>query len=442
MRNRSTTTRLALAGVGLTLLLASCGSADNGSSDGAADTTAPRRDGPTAVAPDANGGRKAGDGELVIGVLLPDSGDLSLLKGAQMAERDINAGGGVNGKPVRLVVKSDGGGADGAAAAGTEALLAAKVDAVVGPSTSAATTAVVGTVTGGGTPECSPSATAADLSKTDDNGLFFRTALPDDLQAEALARLVSDDGNQNLAIIAPATDDAAAFVNSLAPHLEDNGAKVVSDVSHAPDGSDIEAKVTEAVSAGPDAIVLVESVASGGKVLAALIQQGGGPADTPIYVTDSLASADLYKAVDATDATVTEGIRGTRPAADAPETKRFAAALAEFAPEVTATVPAARSYDCVVAIAIAAQKASSDAPFGIAANLIEITGGGSGGGTKCDTFAACASALKGDKPVDYVGASGALDLDEWGEPAWGRFELFTFGVDGTIAVDETVEAGG
>jgi ABC-type branched-subunit amino acid transport system substrate-binding protein len=48
----------------------------------------------------------------------------------------------------------------------------------------------------------SPSSTSADLSTVDDNGLFFRTAPPDTLQARALADVVMRDGPNRVTIVA------------------------------------------------------------------------------------------------------------------------------------------------------------------------------------------------------------------------------------------------
>ena len=309
MRTRSRSVRLAAVGLGISLMLASCGDDKADKADSTTTTTAAAggttttTSGATAVAPGDNGGRTTGDGELVLGAVLPQTGNLAqlgppMISGAEMAERDINAGGGVNGKPIRLIVKDDGGKANDALAASNadELINNDKVDGIVGAAATSTTQAIVDKVTSGGTVECSPSNTGTNLTKIDDKGLFFRTPPVDDLQAQALAKAISDDGRQNVAVIAQNSDYGTGFVDYLKPALEKNGAKVVADVTYEADGTGIDSEVTKAVASEPDSIVLIGYPEDGGKVLAELIKQGSGPADVPIYVTDGMQSNELGRA--------------------------------------------------------------------------------------------------------------------------------------------------
>ncbi|MET1062182.1 MAG: ABC transporter substrate-binding protein, partial [Aeromicrobium sp.] len=78
-----------------------------------------------------------GDGTLTIGQLLPQTGSLAFLgppefAGVDLAIKDINAAGGVNGKDV-VGVKGDSGDTDsGIAPAEADKLLKAKSDVIVG----------------------------------------------------------------------------------------------------------------------------------------------------------------------------------------------------------------------------------------------------------------------------------------------------------------------
>lgn len=448
-------------GISLALLLGACG--DDGDDDAGTDTeettttaagtdsstTEPTDEGATAVAPEDNGGRKEGDGELVLGAALPQSGNLAqlgppMIRGAQMAEADINAAGGVLGKPVRIIVKDDGGGGnnDLAVTAVDELINNDNVDGIVGAASSGTTKAIIDRVTSSGTAECSPSNTGSDLTQWDDQGLYFRTPPPDNLQALALAKAISDDGHQNVAIIAQNTDYGTGFVRYLAPALEDNGAEIVANVTYDETGTGIDAEVEEIVGSEPDAVALIGYPEDGGKVLASMIQKGAGPSEVTVYVTDGMQSNELYQAVDESDPTSTEGIRGTAPSA-APEggASFFPDAFAAFAPEVASPIYSAQSYDCVIIMALAAQKAQSDAPFDIARELINVTKGETADAETCDTYAACLALLEEGKDINYEGASGALDFTEWGEPSAGEYEVYTFGADGTYTTDDRIVVG-
>ena len=457
MNTRSRTTKLTAVGLSLALFLAACGSDDK--DDAKSDkttTTAPGADSTTttaaasAVDPADNGGRKEGDGELVLGALLPQTGKLAqlgppMIAGAKMAERDINAAGGVNGKNMRLLVKDDGGGSnDELAATNADSLINNdKVDGIVGAAATGTTQAIVDKVTSGGTVECSPSNTGSNLTAIDDKGLYFRTPPVDNLQAQALAKAMSDDGAQNVAVIAQNTDYGTGFVSFLVPALEKNGAKVAANVTYDPEGTGIDAEVTKVVSSGATAVALIGYPEDGGKVLAEMIKQGAGPDKVTVYVTDGMQSNELYTAVDKAKPAVTKGIRGTAPsAAPSNGASFFPDAFKAFATDVESPIYSAQSYDCVVLMALAAQKTGSDAPFDIAKEMINISKGGTDAAEKCDTFKACKDLLDAKKDINYEGASGALDFSEYGEPSAGEYEVYTFGADGSYKVDDRITIGG
>ncbi|CAN5452710.1 ABC transporter substrate-binding protein [soil metagenome] len=460
MQTTSKAARLGAVAVSLALLLAACGS--DSDSDGASDkTTTTAKGGASTTAaeettttqafvdPADNGGRKEGDGTLKLGAVLPQSGNLAqlgppMISGAQYAIDEINKAGGVLGKDVSITVKDDGGGGDDALAlTSAEGLINNDgIDALVGAAPSGTTKAILDSVVSSGTAECSPSNTGSDLTQADDKGLYFRTPPPDNLQAQALAKVVTDDGNQNVAIIAQNTDYGTGFVRFLDPALTDSGAKVVADVTYDETGTGIDSEVEKVVGSEPDAVVLIGYPEDGGKVIAEMIKQGASPADVPIYITDGMQSNTLFEAIDETDKAVTAGIRGTAPSA-APENGAsfFPDGFAAFAPDVESPIYSAQSFDCVILFALAAEKAQSDAPFDIAKEIINVSKGETADATKCSTFKECKDLLADDKDINYDGASGALDFTGAGEPSAGSYDVYTYGDDGTYKTDEQVVVG-
>ncbi len=458
MRTTSRTARVGAVGISLALFLAACGSDSEGGSgsDGGSEKTtttaasgSDTTEGGGGEATGENGGRTEGDGILQLGAVLPQSGNLAqlgppMIEGAQYAVDEINKAGGVLGKDVVMTVKDDGGGGDDdlALTSVDELVNNDGVDAIVGAAASGTTKSILDSVVSGGTAECSPSNTGSDLTEADDQGLYFRTPPPDNLQAQALAKAVTDDGNQNVAIIAQNTDYGTGFVRFLEPALTDSGAEVVADVTYDETGTGIDAEVEKVVGSEPDAVVLIGYPEDGGKVLAEMIKQGASPADVPVYVTDGMQSNTLFEAVDAADPAVTAGIRGTAASA-APENGAsfFPDGFKAFAPDVESPIYSAQSFDCVVLFALAAEKAQSDAPADIAAEIVNVSGGEGDDAEKCTTYADCLALLKEDKDIDYDGASGALDFTDVGEPSAGSYDVYTFGDDGTYTTDEQVVVG-
>jgi ABC-type branched-subunit amino acid transport system substrate-binding protein len=147
-----------------------------------------------------------GAGPLKIGALLPHTGALAgggppMFAAAQLAVREINAAGGVLGRPVQWVDGDDFTDPQKAKAT-VRSLIDAGVHVIIGAGASSITKAVLPTIVDAGVVLFSPSNTAAELTKVDDSGLYFRTAPPDGLQAAALTDIIMRDGVRRVVIVA------------------------------------------------------------------------------------------------------------------------------------------------------------------------------------------------------------------------------------------------
>jgi branched-chain amino acid transport system substrate-binding protein len=429
MTRRSPLWRLIAILMALGLVAAACGS-DDKSDTSSSDTT---------EKPAQQSGADT-DGVLKLGYLLPQTGDLSFLgppmiKGVEMAVRDINAAGGVNGKDVVVAAADDGTDPDVASTAVDKLLNTDKVDAVIGAAATSVTLAVIDKITGAKVVECSPSNTGSNLTTYEDDGYYFRTAPPDNLQSAALGDTITDDGKSNVGIIAINNDYGKGFAADLKKRLEDNGATIASEAFYDPNGSDFTAEAKQVAGAKPDAVAVIAYPDTGGQVFTAMIANKIGPKDVTVYVTDGLQTNELYKKIDPNNAAVTQGVRGTA-ASSAPKNGAafFPKAFATFAPG-TDTIYSAHAYDCAITIALAAIKAKSDDPTAIRDAMIGITKDG----TKCTTVKECVALLKDGKDIDYDGAAGPLNFTDAGEPGAGTYDIYTFGADGKYVTDKQVD---
>jgi ABC-type branched-subunit amino acid transport system substrate-binding protein len=154
----------------------------------------------------SNGRRPVTGTPLKIGSLLPKTGDLAIagppiFAGVQLAINEINAAGGILGKPVEYTDGDDG--TDPKVAGATvDRLLAAGVQVIVGAAASGITKAVMPKVVQAQRVLISPSATSDELSGLPDNGFFFRTSPPDVLQSKALTDVIMRYGARRIVIIA------------------------------------------------------------------------------------------------------------------------------------------------------------------------------------------------------------------------------------------------
>ena len=136
------------------------------------------------------------DDAFIVGVLLPFTGSEAsfgeaLFNGITLALADFNAIGGIDGRPV-AVLGCDTEGQNQQALDGAHRLAELDIEAVVGPDWSDQTLEVATEVTiDNEMTQVSPSATAAELTGLDDNGLVWRTAPSDAVQGHALGELVN-----------------------------------------------------------------------------------------------------------------------------------------------------------------------------------------------------------------------------------------------------------
>src|SRR5690606_234159 len=141
-------------------------------------------------------------------------------------------------------------------------------------------------------------------------GFFFRTAPADRYQGPALAQLVQTDGHQSVAIIARNDDYGSLFADSLSEALEAGGSEVVETVLYdAEGGSGFDADVQQVADASPDAVVVIGYNDDGAQIVNAMIGQGIGPADMPVYTADGMQSSGFAATVDESDPSKVAGIK-------------------------------------------------------------------------------------------------------------------------------------
>jgi ABC-type branched-subunit amino acid transport system substrate-binding protein len=204
-----------------------------------------------------------GSGPLRIGALLPHTGDLAsagppMFAGAQLAVKEVNAAGGVLDRQVVWVDGDDF--TDPAKAVETaQRLINENVQVIIGAGASSITKAVLPTTLAAGVVLFSPCNTAAELTTIADQGLYFRTAPPDNLQAAALTDVIMRDGVRRVAIIA--RDDAygrglmeAVHKNLLSAGLTTDA---VSMVSYDPAKADFSGLGESTKAFDPDGVLII-----------------------------------------------------------------------------------------------------------------------------------------------------------------------------------------
>ncbi len=357
---------------------------------------------------------REGDGRLAIGVLAPTTDaqiGQGLVAAAEVAVQRINDAGGVLGQPVLLRV-ADEGSTSATAAEAIEELLAADVDAIVGPSSSTVALDNLSQILGAGVLTCSPTASALALDDyPDDDLLFFRTIPSDSLQAQAIAVEVEGTGAQT-AVIA-SVDDAFGqlFTAAVEEALADRGIDTVEPVSFRGTDDDLADEAAMIVGSEASVLVLLADDDDGASLLEALGNESFGGIED-IFVNDALSDPASAPRIGALNPLLRNRITGVAPQSTATDTEEEV----EFGPF------AFHAFDCVNLIALAAEQGQSDAPRSIRTQMQSV----STGGRLCRTFENCVARLRENRQINYDGPSGITDLRQRGDPARARFVLFEF----------------
>lgn len=431
--------RLALVAV-LALFVAACGGdggtdePDDATEDGG-DTEATEPVETEEEDTEAAGGG-GGDGTLLLGYILPETGQLAFLgppqiEAARFAIDQINAAGGVLGQEIPEMISGDEAGDEAVANQSADRLLAEGVDAIIGAAASGMSLAIIDKVTGAGVVQCSGSNTAPTFTdyEDEDPGFYIRTAPSDAMQGPVLAETIVGEGYTNVAILARADDYGTGLADATAAGLEEAGATVALNETYDPNATNFDAAVQQVVGANPDAVVLI-AFEEGAQIIEGLIEQGLGTDTVGIFGADGLAG-NIAGAVG--DPTVLAGMMGTRPAPA--EDPGFLDALQEFAPDLEETTFAGQVFDCVNIIALAAEVAGSDDPTVFQAELAEVTRGGE----KCTSFEECLPLIQEGADIDYDGVTGPLEFIDAGEPGEASIEVYTFDEAGDVQPIDTIQ---
>ena len=400
-------------------LLASCTSQPGGTPSSSATVS-----GSASVSASA---KPLGDGVLRIGTLFPSTGVTAFvgapeLAGVRAAVAEINAAGGVNGKPVELVSDDSGDATTQTAEASLADLAKKGVDVIIGPSSSVLAQRLLTAAAAAHIPMVSPSATYPQLSTLDPAGVFFRTIPSTSQQGVALGTLLPSTKQPKVALVASSDPIGQSIVTTLGDTLTENGGRLVANVALT-SSSDVAAVVAQIKAAAPDAVVLdtPDNGAQTKAVITQLVAAGFGGAK--LWLT-SQNLADYSQALPAGTLT---GVRGLLEGADS--SAAFQAQVKAADPAVPGFQYTPEAYDATILVALAATLAHDDAGMRVAAQLRAA----SVGGIKCTSYVECLDVLKSEPAIDYDGLSGPLNLTADGDPTPATYGVYTYAANGKYA---------
>ena len=294
-----------------------------------------------------------------LGVAGPHSGDLApygipAMKAAQLVVKKVNAGGGVLGKQVELLIQDDQCKPEIATNTATK-LVTDGADVVLGHICSGATKAALGIYKDAKIPVMSPSATNPGLTQSGDYPNFFRTIASDDMQARLAVDFAIDKlGVKKVAVLHDKGDYGRGFADFANKYLlESDKVEVVLFEGITPGAMDYSSIVQKVRREKADALIFGGYHPEASK----LISQMKRKRLTTLFISDDGVKDDSFLKVAGSAA---EGAFVTGPL-DLSKVPLNAAATAEFKAEYGAEPGAffQEAYSATMALLNAIEQAGS-----------------------------------------------------------------------------------
>ena len=290
--------------------------------------------------------------------------------------------------------------------------------------------------------QISPASTSDEITALDDDGLINRTSPPDIFQGPTLADAIAEDlGSADGKVVnIGARNDSygTGLAGTFKEAWEAQGGTIGQEVIYDPEQPSYNSEAGQITEGNPDAIVIIDFPETFVKVGPAL-QRTGNWDPTKGWFTDGLASSDVPADV---DTAIIEGMRGTAPGA--PDKEEAATAFETLyvgsdPKDVDRQTFDAQQFDATILCYLAAVSAGSTDGQEMADALVDITAPG-GEELTWQQLPDMIEALQNGDDIDYVGASGAIDLDENGDATAGVYDLYSFKGGEITIIDEIAVA--
>ena len=374
-------------------------------------------------------------GTIVIGVLAPFTGPsaqagVSMMKGINLAVKEVNAAGGVNGKMLKIVTGDTVSDPTDAVSAASKLINVDHVQILIGPRT----------ITG---PAVLPKSEAAKVPEFIEGGstvldrntdhYFFRVTPSDSQQGVAMAAYAVKMGYKSAALAFEQQPAAQTLKQPITDSFTKHGGKIVAVVDITPNQSSYRSEIQNLYASKPDVIFTQISAQTSSVFFPEVGQLEGWK--TPFIGSNTFDSSDFFQAVGAsiaqepiyaTQSTATAGAavtHYTNAYFKAYGTKQ----LANLSPDC---------YDAVILAALAMTKSGATTGKAVADAVTEIS---NPPGFVVSTYASGVRALKAGKKINYDGAAGNQDFDKY-HNVFGPFAVLRFDATGTTQTVMTLPA--
>jgi branched-chain amino acid transport system substrate-binding protein len=363
----------------------------------------------------------AQDCEVSVGAVLSITGSMAAIGAAigdagQLAVDQFNEAGGVKGCKVRYVLRDDQGSPNVGVDAAKTLVEIEKVPVVLGAIQSGVSLPVLTSVT---VPAkvtqisyCSSAPSFTDLAKSGGtDGYWFRTLPTDRPQAVVMANIAREKGYKNISVIYVNSDYGVSLSKQFKAATEALGGKVGNMVAYNQEQASYRAEVNAALQGEPDALFLIAFPADGATAAREWISFGGSQ---NMLLSNALRADEFVNAVGGQYLVNAVGIDNAQ--VEGPSVDAFNAGWqAKFGGEPNG--PGLHTmYDAAAVALLAMEQGGSADGTVVRDNIRKITGGeGEEINPGVEGFKKAKELIAAGKPVRYVGATGPITFDAYGD---------------------------
>ena len=341
-----------------------------------------------------------------IGILLPYTGPLGWVAacqaGADIARDEINAAGGVLGRPIQIFIADDEGKSDSAIAGEEKLINIHKVPAIVGP-TSVTFRSVMPIAIKNKVVQISPTAgtTALDFVK---EKYVFRTVSSDLVMGTGMVFEATKRGYKKAAIFFGDDESAQSIRGVVVPACKAAGISIVGDVTFTQRQTSYRSELLSAFKNKPEVIFFEADPQTGAVIFKQWteLKLGGDWIGTD-FVSDQFLQATWPSS---------KGVGAVQPAAKMnPRNEAFAKEVEKRRGKPGVPVFTVNAYDAMMIVALAIESAKQVDGEALAENIRKVA---NPPGTKVYSFTEGAKLLREGKKIDYEGLAGPQNFDQYG----------------------------
>jgi ABC-type branched-subunit amino acid transport system substrate-binding protein len=343
-----------------------------------------------------------------------------------MAADDVNAAGGVLGRPLSLSTEDDRTSVEEGIKGARKLIGVNGVVAIAGP-TSDVCVAIYPIAKDNKVMITSEAAGTTRLD-TGHGDWFFRTCPSDSFDGKVAALVLWEGGYKEIAVMYENDEGRKSIATAVMNEFEALGGNIVEQVAFNPRQPTYSAELAKIANAKPEIVWLGSGQDSGSVLLKNALQSG--------YTWKWMVSSDLAvpEMFDLVGADVLEGVLSETPSADV-ETPAFVAWADRFQTLFNAEPTGAfqsNSYDQIIILALAMEYGKAATGEAISQNYHAVS---NPPGKEVFSYAEGLAAIKAGEEINYEGVSGPCDFDEHGNTVGsytslmaknGRWEVVKF----------------